>query len=416
MENMLKLFGFVGNKISNVIRNANNDGPPDLDELVKDLKSKVNNVFKLKPKNTNNGNGSQPPSNNSGDSGIIKPLPIIIVIFLVWLATGFYIVDQGSRGIVLTFGKNTGITQPGPRWHIPYPIETVEIVNQEQVRTIEVGYRSLGEGATQQLKESLMLTGDENIIDLQFAVQYNLKSVEDFLFNNRSVESSVRGAAETAIREVVGKSDMDFVLYEGREEIAIKTKSLMQSILDLYQTGINITSVTMQNAQPPQQVQAAFDDAVKAKQDLERQKNEGQAYANDIVPKARGTASRLTAEANGYKISIENEALGNASRFDQILAEYIRAPEVTKKRLFLETQEQIMSTVSKIVIDQKGSNSLLYLPLDKIIKNSSNNNNEVVDPSQASSQTNPDVSASDVINSLTDRSRGAFRARERDTR
>ena len=416
MENMLKLFGFVGNKISNVIRNANNDGPPDLDELVKDLKSKVNNVFKLKPKNTNNGNGSEPPSNNSGDSGIIKPLPIIIVIFLVWLATGFYIVDQGSRGIVLTFGENTGITQPGPRWHIPYPIETVEIVNQEQVRTIEVGYRSLGEGATQQLKESLMLTGDENIIDLQFAVQYNLKSVEDFLFNNRSVESSVRGAAETAIREVVGKSDMDFVLYEGREEIAIKTKSLMQSILDLYQTGINITSVTMQNAQPPQQVQAAFDDAVKAKQDLERQKNEGQAYANDIVPKARGTASRLTAEANGYKISIENEALGNASRFDQILAEYIRAPEVTKKRLFLETQEQIMSTVSKIIIDQKGSNSLLYLPLDKIIQNSSKNNNEVLDPNQASSQTNPDVSASDVINSLTDRSRGAFRARERDIR
>jgi membrane protease subunit HflK len=416
MENMLKLFGFVGNKISNVIKNANNDGPPDLDELVKDLKSKVNNVFKLKPKNTNNGNDSQPPSNNSGDSGVIKPLPIIIVIFLVWLATGFYIVDQGSRGVVLTFGENTAITLPGPRWHIPYPIETVEIVNQEQVRTIEVGYRSLGEGATQQLKESLMLTGDENIIDLQFAVQYNLKSVEDFLFNNRSVEGSVRGAAETAIREVVGKSDMDFVLYEGREEIAIKTKSLMQSILDLYQTGINITSVTMQNAQPPQQVQAAFDDAVKAKQDLERQKNEGQAYANDIVPKARGTASRLTAEANGYKISIENEALGNASRFDQILAEYIRAPEVTKKRLFLETQEQIMSTVSKIIIDQKGSNSLLYLPLDKIIQNSTRNNNEVVDPSQASSQTNPDVSASDVINSLTDRSRGAFRARERDIR
>jgi membrane protease subunit HflK len=416
MENMRKLFGFVGNRISNVISNANNDGPPDLDELVKDLKSKVNNVFKLKPKNTNNGNGSQPPSDNSGDSGIIKPLPIVIVIFLVWLATGFYIVDQGSRGVVLTFGENTAITLPGPRWHIPYPIETVEIVNQEQVRTIEVGYRSLGEGATQQLKESLMLTGDENIIDLQFAVQYNLKSVEDFLFNNRSVEGSVRGAAETAIREVVGKSDMDFVLYEGREEIAIKTKSLMQSILDLYQTGINITSVTMQNAQPPQQVQAAFDDAVKAKQDLERQKNEGQAYANDIVPKARGTASRLTAEANGYKISIENEALGNASRFDQILAEYIRAPEVTKKRLFLETQEQIMSTVSKIIIDQKGSNSLLYLPLDKIIQNSSRNNNEAVDPSQASSQTNPDVSASDVINSLTDRSRGAFRARERDIR
>lgn len=414
---MHKLFGFVGNKISKVIKSANNDGPPDLDELVKDLKSKMNNVFKLKPKNSNNGNGSQPPSGGPGDSGLIKPLPIIIVVFLVWMATGFYIVDQGSRGVVLTFGENTGITQPGPRWHIPYPIETVEIVNQEQVRTIEVGYRSLGEGATQQLKESLMLTGDENIIDLQFAVQYNLKSVEDFLFNNRSVEGSVRGAAETAIREVVGKSEMDFVLYEGREEIAFKTKSLMQSILDLYQTGINITSVTMQNAQPPQQVQAAFDDAVKAKQDLERQKNEGQAYANDIVPKARGTASRLTAEANGYKISIENEALGNASRFKQILAEYIRAPEVTKKRLFLETQEQIMSNVSKVIVDQKGSNSLLYLPLDKIIQNSNKNDEEDNDPNKASNQTNPGASsASDVINSLTDRSRGAFRARERDIR
>ena len=416
MEIMLKLLGNMGNKISKVIKSSNIDGPPDLDELMKDLKSKVNNVFKLKPKNSNNGDGSKPPSNGLGDSGIIKPLPIIIVIFLVWLATGFYIVDQGTRGIVLTFGENTSVTLPGPRWHIPYPIETVEIVNQEQVRTIEVGYRSLGEGATQQLKESLMLTGDENIIDLQFAVQYNLKSVEDFLFNNRSVEGSVRGAAETAIREVVGKSDMDFVLFEGREEIAIKTKDLVQSILDLYKTGINITSVTLQNVQPPQQVQAAFDDAVKAKQDLERQKNEGQAYANDIVPKARGTASRLTAEANGYKISIENEALGNASRFDQILAEYIRAPEVTKKRLFLETQEQIMSTVSKIIIDQKGSNSLIYLPLDKIINNSSKNNSEDIDLSQASSQTNPDVSASDVINSLTDRSRGAFRERERDIR
>ena len=216
MENMLKLFGFVGNKISNVIRNANNDGPPDLDELVKDLKSKVNNVFKLKPKNTNNGNGSQPPSNNSGDSGIIKPLPIIIVIFLVWLATGFYIVDQGSRGVVLTFGENTAITLPGPRWHIPYPIETVEIVNQEQVRTIEVGYRSLGEGATQQLKESLMLTGDENIIDLQFAVQYNLKSVEDFLFNNRSVEGSVRGQLKLQLERLLER--VIWILFYTRAE------------------------------------------------------------------------------------------------------------------------------------------------------------------------------------------------------
>jgi membrane protease subunit HflK len=296
-------------------------------------------------------------------------------------------------------------------------VETVEIVNQEQVRTTEVGYRSSRAGGTsQELRESLMLTGDENIIDLQFAVQYNLKSVQDYLFNNRSVENSVRGAAETAIREVVGKSKMDFVLYEGREEIAIKTKSLMQDILDRYKSGINITSVTMQNAQPPEQVQAAFDDAVKAKQDLERQKNEGQAYANDIIPKARGTASRLIAEANGYKAAIENEAKGNASRFDQILTEYTRAPEVTRNRLFLETQEQIMSSVSKVIVDQKGSNSLLYLPLDKLINQKSSSGNQE-DQTQASNQrTNSGSSASDVINSITERSRGAFNARERDAR
>jgi membrane protease subunit HflK len=402
---------------------ANNDGPPDLDELFVDLRKKIDNMFKIKPNTNNNGsngnssNGKQPINSNSNR---IPTGTIILIVFLIWMATGFYIVDQGSRGLVLRFGKNTEITQPGPRWHMPYPIETAEIVNQEQVRTNEVGYRSSGSGGTtsQQLRESLMLTGDENIIDLQFAVQYNLKSVQDYLFNNRSVENSVRGAAETAIREVVGKSEMDYVLYEGREEIAIKTNELMQDILDRYRSGINITSVTMQNAQPPEQVQAAFDDAVKAKQDLERQKNEGQAYANDIVPKARGTASRLIAEANGYKAAIENEAKGNASRFDQILTEYTRAPEVTRNRLFLETQEQIMLSVSKVIVDQKGSNSLLYLPLDKLInqKKKSSSNGEQ-DQTQASNQKDDSgTSASDVINSITERSRGAFKARERDTR
>jgi modulator of FtsH protease HflK len=399
---------------------ANNDGPPDLDELFVDLRKKIDNVFNIKSNTSNNGsNGSSGNSKqpiNSG-SNSIPTGTIILVVFLIWMATGFYIVDQGSRGVVLQFGKNTEITLPGPRWHIPYPVETVEIVNQEQVRTNEVGYRSSGAGGTsQELRESLMLTGDENIIDLQFAVQYNLKSVQDYLFNNRSVENSVRGAAETAIREVVGKSKMDYVLYEGREEIAIKTKSLMQDILDRYRSGINITSVTMQNAQPPEQVQAAFDDAVKAKQDLERQKNEGQAYANDIVPKARGTASRLIAESNGYKAAIENEAKGNASRFDQILTEYTRAPEVTRNRLFLETQEQIMSSVSKVIVDQKGSNSLLYLPLDKLI-NQNRASSDDQDQTQASNQrSDGGASASDVINSITERSRGAFNARERDAR
>ena len=398
------------------------DGPPDLDEVLKDLGRKIDNIFKRKPRIVvdNNGGGS---NNNNGNKqningGNIPLLPILLIVFLIWLLTGFYIVDQGSRGVVLRFGEHIDITQPGPRWHLPYPIETVEIVNQEQVRTIEVGYRSSNDlGAnSQDLRESLMLTGDENIVDLQFAVQYNLKSVEDFIFNNRAAESSVRAGAETAIREVVGKSEMDFVLYEGREEIAIRTKDLIQQILDRYSTGINVTSVTMQNAQPPEQVQAAFDDAVKAKQDLERQKNEGQAYANDVVPKARGTAARLLAEANGYKVSIENEALGNSSRFEQIMKEYERAPEVTKNRLFLEAQEEILSNVTKVIIDQKsGSNSLIYLPLDQIMKN---NNRSSVNSVLNSSPNNIELpkTESTSIDVTQERSRDAFRAREREMR
>jgi membrane protease subunit HflK len=399
------------------------DGPPDLDEVFKDLGKKIDNIFKRKPRivvdnnggGSNNGNGGSKQNLNGGD---IPLLPILLIVFLIWLLTGFYIVDQGSRGVVLRFGEHIDVTQPGPRWHLPYPIETVEIVNQEQVRTIEVGYRSSNDLAanSQDLRESLMLTGDENIVDLQFAVQYNLKSVEDFIFNNRSAETSVRAGAETAIREVVGKSKMDFVLYEGREEVAIRTKELMQQILDRYSTGINITSVTMQNAQPPEQVQAAFDDAVKAKQDLERQKNEGQAYANDVVPKAKGTAARLIAEAGAYKVSIENEALGNSSRFEQIMKEYERAPEVTKNRLFLEAQEEILSNVTKVIIDQKsGSNSLIYLPLDQIMKN---NNRSSVNSVINSLPNNIELpkTESTSIDVTQERSRDAFRAREREMR
>jgi membrane protease subunit HflK len=411
LNNMFKKFGIFSKQ----------DGPPDLDEVLKDLGRKIDNIFKRKPRIVvdNNGGGANNNGNKQNiNGGDIPLLPILLIVFLIWLLTGFYIVDQGSRGVVLRFGEHIDITQPGPRWHLPYPIETVEIVNQEQVRTIEVGYRSSNDlGAnSQDLRESLMLTGDENIVDLQFAVQYNLKSVEDFIFNNRAAESSVRAGAETAIREVVGKSEMDFVLYEGREEIAIRTKDLIQQILDRYSTGINVTSVTMQNAQPPEQVQAAFDDAVKAKQDLERQKNEGQAYANDVVPKARGTAARLLAESNAYKVSIENEALGNSSRFEQIMKEYERAPEVTKNRLFLEAQEEILSNVTKVIIDQKsGSNSLIYLPLDQIMKN---NNRSSVNSVLNSSPNNIELpkTESTSIDVTQERSRDAFRAREREMR
>ena len=392
--------------------NNQEEGPPDLDELLNDLRKKIGRIFGKKEtdqKTPKSSGGNSTPNSGNDQLPIV---PILLIVVLLWAATGFYIVDQGSRGVVLRFGKNTEVTMPGPRWHIPYPIESAEVVNLEQVRTIEVGYRSAGDAAarSKELRESLMLTDDENIIDLQFAVQYNLKSVEDFLFNNRSAESSVRGAAETAIREIVGKSKMDFALYEGREEIAVKAKKLMQEILDRYNTGINVTSVTMQNAQPPEQVQASFDDAVKAKQDLERQKNEGQAYANDIIPKAKGTASRLTAEAQGYRLRVENEAKGNASRFEQILTQYNRAPEVMRDRLYIEAQEQILSSVSKVFIDQKNSNNLLYLPLDKLIQQAT--------PDTTSPRVDviPQVDMNQSSLQNVERTRDAFKSREREVR
>ena len=377
------------------------DGPPDLDEIMRRFSRKLNNLF--------GGNRRKTTPAEPGTPGV-PVAPVLGLIAVIWVASGFYIVDQGSRGVVLRFGKHVENTMPGPRWHLPYPIESVTVVNLEQVRTLEIGYRSTGESGqlrSKMLRESLMLTDDENIIDLQFAVQYNLKSVDDYLFNNRSVDDTVLGVAETAIREVVGKNKMDFVLYEGREEIAVNVKRLMQSILDRYQTGINIVAVTMQNAQPPEQVQAAFDDAVKAGQDLERQKNEGQAYANDVIPKARGTAARLMEEAEGYGLRVVNEAKGDASRFSQVLFQYERAPQVTRQRLYLDTQQQILSNVSKVVVDQKGSNSLLYLPLDKLLEGAK------VSAAQAAP---PPAAAPSTADVDLQRSRDAFRSRDRENR
>jgi len=285
----------------------------------------------------------------------------------VWLASGFYIVDEGRRGVVLRLGKFLETTMPGPRWHAPYPIESVEVVNVSGVRTVEVGYR--GTAKNKQPQEALMLTDDENIVDVQFAIQYTLKSPEDYLFNNRNPDDNVLQAAETAIREIVGKSKMDFVLNQGRSEIASRVKQLMQQILDRYKTGINVTTVNLQNVQPPEQVQASFDDAVRAQQDRERFKNEGQAYANSVVPQARGVAARLTEEAAGYKQTVIATAQGEGSRFRQILVEYEKAPQVTRERLYLESMQQILSNTSKVIVDQKaGGQNILFLPLDKLMQ------------------------------------------------
>ncbi|GAB1232100.1 FtsH protease activity modulator HflK [Ferrigenium sp. UT4] len=340
----------------------NSSGPPDLEEVVRNLNRRIESLFGR----FGGSSGKQPGGGSGGGFGISLGL-VILVVALIWLASGFYIVDASQRGVVLRFGKQIETTEAGPRWHLPYPIETVEIVNLSQVRTVEVGYRD--NVKNKMLKESLMLTDDENIIDIQFAVQYFLKDPGAYLFNNRAPDENVRQSAETAIREVVGRSKMDFVLYEGREQVAAETTKLMQDILDRYQSGILVSKLTMQNAQPPEQVQAAFDDAVKAGQDRERQKNEGQSYANDVVPKAKGAAARLMEEAAGYKQSVIANAEGDASRFKQILAEYEKAPQVTRERMYIDMMQQVMSSSSKVMIDQKSSNgSLLYLPLDKLLQ------------------------------------------------
>ncbi len=339
----------------------NSGGPPDLEEVMRNLNKKIQSLF------GGSGGGSPNKSGGASGGGFGGIGLVVVIVALIWVGSGFYIVDASQRGVVLRFGKQVEVTEAGPRWHLPYPIETVEVVNLSQVRTVEIGYRE--NVKNKMLKESLMLTDDENIIDIQFAVQYFLKDPGEYLFNNRATDENVRQAAETSIREVVGRSKMDFVLYEGREQVAASTTKLMQDILDKYKSGIIISKITMQNAQPPEQVQAAFDDAVKAGQDRERQKNEGQAYANDVVPKAKGAAARLMQEADGYKQSVIANAEGDASRFKQILVEYEKAPSVTRERMYIDMMQQILTSSSKVLIDQKtGNGSLLYLPLDKLIQ------------------------------------------------
>src|SRR5688572_4676612 len=377
-----------------------NQGPPDLDEIWRDFNRKLGGLFGRR----GGGSGGEPEGPDArrfgGGAGLLAGL-----VLLVWLASGFYIVYEGQQGVVLRFGKFLETTNSGPRWHLPYPIESAEVVNVAGVRSVEVGYRNNVKSKV--LKESLMLTDDENIVDVQFAVQYVLKSPTEYLFTNRAPDDAVLQAAETAIREIVGKSSMDFVIFEGRAEVAARAHKLMQEILDRYATGINISKVTMQNAQPPEQVQSSFDDAVKAGQDRERQKNEGQAYANDVVPKAKGMAARLTQEAEGYRQRVIERAEGDASRFRQIVTEYNRAPQVTRDRLYIEAMQQIMTNTTKVLIDQKGGNSLIYLPLDKIMQMSGTLPAEgAAKPESAPPSPEPS----------TARSREAFRSREREAR
>src|SRR5438094_7830174 len=377
-----------------------NQGPPDLDELWRNFNRRLSEIFRRRGR----GAGDEPPRPPTvrglgGGAG-----SLIALALAVWLASGFYNVVEGQRGVVLSFGKFSKETTSGLNWRWPWPIQSHEIVNLSQVRTLEVGYRN--NVRTKVLKESLMLTDDENIVDLQFAVQYLVKDAQAFVSHVRRPDESAMQIAETAMREVIGKHRMDAILYETQVDVANKSRDLMQAIHDRYNTGIQISTVTIQNAQPPEQVQAAFDDAVKAGQDRERQKNEGQAYANDVIPRAKGTASRLQQEADGYRQRVIASAEGDASRFRQVLTEYSKAPAVTRERIYIETMQQVLQSTSKIMMDYRGSGNLLYLPLEKLMQQAGG----TVNPTEAQASQRP---SEPPAPEASPRSRESLRNRER---
>ena len=326
----------------------NNDGPPDLDELFKNLKKKFGGVL-----GGGGGKGKGPgmPSGPDNLSGIVGF--IVVALLVVWGLTGIYIVDEGWRGVETRFGARTVVTQAGPHWHIPYPIENVELINVADIRTAR--------------NNSKMLTSDENIVVMSIEIQYNIKDAQAYAFEVRDPDLTLQQTAETAIREVVGNNDMDLIITEGRAVVGSATKEIMQQILDNFNTGINVVTVNMDEAQPPEEVQDAFNDAIKAREDEQRIINEANAYRNDVVPKARGEGEGLLEQAEAYKTRVVKSAQGETSRFDQLLAEYERAPEVTRERLYIDTLENVFSRSPKVMIDIENGNNLMFLPLDQLL-------------------------------------------------
>jgi len=294
---------------------------------------------------------------------------ILIAAAVLWLVSGFYMIRQGERGVVLEFGRSVQVTQAGLHWHIPFPVEKVDKVNVQRVYVVQIGYRSSDRagGSRKVPDESQMLTSDENIVDIELAIQYKIKDPTDYLFNVRDPTETIIQGAQSAVREVVGQNKMNFVLTDGRNVVAQDTQTLLQKILDKYHTGIHIVTVRMQDARPPQQVTAAFEDAVKAREDEQRLKDEAQAYANDVIPRAKGAAARLVLEAQGYQASVIARAEGDASRFGQIVTQYDKAPEVTRERLYLQTMQKVLGDTTKVFVDLPRGNNVIYLPLNKIV-------------------------------------------------
>ncbi|HKX39570.1 MAG TPA: FtsH protease activity modulator HflK [Burkholderiaceae bacterium] len=391
------------------------DGPPDLDELWRDFNRKLSGLF--------GGKGGGPRGNGSGEGGNgggpnfqpdMKSAGVGVsliagVVALIWLGSGFFIVQEGQQAVVTSFGKYSHTADAGFQWRMPYPFQAHETVNFTQLRTKEVGRNNVV--AATGLRDSSMLTQDENIVDIRFTVQYRLKDARMFLFENRDPEDAVVLAAESAVREIVGRSRIDSVLYEQRDAIAAELVKSVQNQLDRLKAGIVVVNVNVQSVQPPEQVQAAFEDTLKAGQDGDRLKKEGLAYASDVIPKAQGTAARLREEAEGYKAKTIAEAEGDARRFTSVLAEYQKAPAVTRDRMYIDTMRQVYSNVSKVLVDSRNNSNLLYLPLDKLVQQSTVTLNPTA-PTAPS--TLPDTSTSTGTSDA--RSRDNQRGRDRESR
>jgi len=404
-----------------LVYNNRNDGPPDLDELWRDFNRKLSGLFGGKPGGPvrnggdngegGGGGGGSPFQPDMKSAGIGAGL-ITVVVVLVWLGSGFYIVQEGQQSVVTTFGKYSTTTEAGFKWRFPYPIQAHETVSVSQLQAVEVGRNNVNQATG--LRDSSMLTQDENIVDIRFTVQYRRADARDYLFENRSPDDAVVQAAESAVREIVGRSAIDQVLYEQRDAIAADLVKNIQSQLDKLQAGIVISNVNVQNVQVPDQVQGAFNDAVKATADRDRFRNEGQAYASDVIPKARGTAARLMEEAAGYRSRVEAQAEGDAQRFRLVLAEYQKAPTVTRDRLYTETMQQVYSNVTKVMVDSRSGSNLLYLPLDKLLQmgppTTQQNNPPALIPSPASTEQLANPSSTDA------RSRDDISSRARESR
>lgn len=408
---LVRLLSPAGRRAGRHLNNGRNDGPPDLDELWRDFNRKLSGMF--------GGRGGGGPDNSSPNGGgnnfqpDIKSAGIGVglmagVVALGWLSSGVFIVQEGQQAVITSFGKYSKTVDAGIQYRLPYPFQANEVVLVTQLRSVEVGRN--GVVAATGLRDSSMLTQDENIVDIRFTVQYRLKDAREYLFENRSPDEAVMQAAESAVREIVGKSNMDSVLYEQRDAIASDLVKSVQAQLDRLKAGILVVNVNVQNVQAPEQVQSAFDDAFKAGADRERLKNEGEAYANDVIPKAQGEAAKLREQAEGYKARVVAQAEGDAQRFKSVLAEYQKAPAVTRDRIYIDTMQQIYSNVSKVMVDSRSGSNLLYLPLDKLIQQSTGT------VSASTPVPAPVTDGSAPAQSADVRSRDGLRSRDRDGR